>query len=688
MITIFNLLGGFGGSSNNIYPDDAPTFTLPETLVAADASVAGILFTADLNGANHIVLSGNWVDAIQLNAISGQVGDPVKFKNENSSMLIGTSSKAASAFGVIGTVNNIEVWGNNKDEPFPISAGSGQSGFVFNPTADGTIVRIYNAMGKDNGYSTVLFTANIAGTYRKDNLSWIGDEGVVTEGEHIYLGNVSTRRAFDYIISVHCHAKSRGREGIQIKWTTNAIIYNHTYRTIGQVADTAQQHAFQWEACNAKMYDMIFDKAKRSFNIFAHGCELDGFYLEFTGTTGYIGVASDFFPGDPSLNGQPVILRNGVVVWRGGASVYLAQWAETGCNFEIHDTKFYGNFNTNILQDIRVGGSNSFTNNGNTFHDISELIELEYKSDTYTSKDFNSLVPGSHYFNLGWGKATPPRRTIEIVDAIEEVDESVVYDTPFGDLTLPSTGRFMLSTGKWITLPITWAEGAYVQDVAGTYRIYGTPTGYTNTGNNRVEKDVTVEAYVNPDTVRINLGGTGASYVSTGNWNNIFQSFSSGAQTIKGDNSGDTLASLRRVGGTLTGYGLTINTGFEGNITGEDSGGGVFPDAAIIGNWLNPGSAGTGRSFKFTGLDPAKTYVFNILASIDAGISGASHLTTIQVAGASGGGTFSNQETKGNKTNILTYAGCVPTAGGEITITVTKTATGQAPINVIEFSWT
>lgn len=70
MISIFNLIGGFGGSPDNIYPDDAPTFTSPETLVAADASVAGILFTSDLNGANHIILSGNWVDAIQLNAIS------------------------------------------------------------------------------------------------------------------------------------------------------------------------------------------------------------------------------------------------------------------------------------------------------------------------------------------------------------------------------------------------------------------------------------------------------------------------------------------------------------------------------------------------------------------------------------------------------------------------------------------
>jgi len=673
---------------NNIYPDDAPAFTSPETLVAADASVAGILFSADLNGAKHIILSGNWVDAIQLNGIQGDVGDPIRFKNENNSVLIGTSSKAATAFGVINTVNNIEIWGNTIDQPFRISAGSGQSGFVFNPTLAGTIVRIYNALGKDIGYATVLFTATSSGSYRKVNLSNIGDEGVVTEGEHIYLGNVSTKRQFDYIISVNCHAKDRGREGFQVKWTPNFIAYNHTYRTVGQVSDTAQQHCFQWEACNGKFYDMIFDKAKRSMNIFTHGCELDGFYLEFTGTTGYIGVASAFFPGDPTLNGQPVILRNGVCVWRGGSPVYLAQWAETGCDFEIHDTKFYGNWNANILQDIRSGGTNSFINNGNTFHSLSELIELQYKSNTYTSRDFNMLVPGSHYFNLGWGKGSPPRRTVEIVDAIEAIDENVPYNTLFGDISLPSTGRFMLSTGKWVTLPITWAQGDYDETVAGTYRVYGTPTGYTNTGNQRVEKDITVEAYVNPDTVRINLANTGGAYVSTGNWNNLFQNFASGVITVKGDNSGETLASLRKVGGTLTGYQLSITTGFDSGALGQDPGGaGVFPDNAIIGNWSNPGSAGTSRSFKFTGLDPAKSYIFRILGSAADYLSGTSHLVTIQISGASGGETKSNQQIEANISTIMEFAAVTPTAGGEVTVRVEKTATGQAYINVIEFEW-
>lgn len=54
--------------------------------------------------------------------------------------------------------------------------------------------------------------------------------------------------------------------------------------------------------------------------------------------------------------------------------------------------------------------------------------------------------------------------------------------------------------------------------------------------------------------------------------------------------------------------------------------------------------------------------------------------------GTSGGGALSNQEIEANISNIMEFAGCVPT-GGEITIRVEKTATGQAVVNAIEFEW-
>ena len=148
-LLLLNILASRSGGSvltESIYPDNSPVFVTPETLVEGDASVAGILFTADLNGQNDIILSGNWVDGISLNAISGVKGLPIRFSNEGTG-LIGTSSKNAEAFGSRGAVNYIEVWGKDKDTPFRISAGSGRSGFSFPPLATvGNIIRVYNAV--------------------------------------------------------------------------------------------------------------------------------------------------------------------------------------------------------------------------------------------------------------------------------------------------------------------------------------------------------------------------------------------------------------------------------------------------------------------------------------------------------------------------------------------------------------
>lgn len=54
--------------------------------------------------------------------------------------------------------------------------------------------------------------------------------------------------------------------------------------------------------------------------------------------------------------------------------------------------------------------------------------------------------------------------------------------------------------------------------------------------------------------------------------------------------------------------------------------------------------------------------------------------------GTSGGGALSNQEIEANISNVMTFPGCVPT-GGEITIRVEKTSTGQAYVNVLDFEW-
>ena len=686
-----------GGSLSlvNIYPQDRPTLTAPQTRAAAGLTVPGILFQADLTS-KHVILSGTFADGLAINGIENALGDPLLLTNENGSTIIGAFSLTpASAITVIGDTNNLEFWGRDKDTPFVLR--SDESGLVFNPQVGGSTIRMYNMLAEDVGYSGWLLTVlSSGGSYHRKTIGgFLIVDGLVTEGEAFYFGHVSTDTPHHYLALVHCAGKDKGRNGFQHKWGLKTRCYNHTYRNVAQVVDSAQNQALQVEVCkDTILYDFIFDGAKTPFNIFTHDLIIDGGFTRYTQGPGYIGLASNFWPGHPNLNGKKVLIKNHTFLFdNAGTNAYLAQWEETGCNFEFQNCRFSDNHHPSIFQDIRAGGSNSLigttTTNGNTSVPKATLLSEmpTYKSDDRYDKDFSNLFPGTKWFNLGCGKGSPTKRTIQILDVKEVVAQTVVYGTAFGSLSLPSTLPCFLSNGYWEDLPVIWAQGAYDGNVAGTYTMYGTPVGYSNEDDNKSEIIVTVDPYVNPDTVRVNLTGAAGSYVSSGNWNNILAAgFATGAQTIKGDNSGSTLASLRKVGGTLTGYGINIITGFDTGALGEDSGGGIIPTEAIVGSWANPGSSGTSRSFKFTGLDNSKTYTFKILSSVDVDITGSSHLVTVQVSGASGGSTVTDYEAYGNKTVWNTFTGCVPT-GGEITIRVEKRTAGQAVVNAIEFEW-
>ena len=678
------------------YPQDAPTFTAPQTRAAAGLTLAGSIFTADLSS-RDVYLSGAFNGGAALNGILGTAGNPYRFRNLDGSTTIGTTSNATAAFGSVNVTNYVEFWGLNKNNPLKIFAGSGQSGIQMNPQVGGSVFRVYNVVGTDIGYSTLLYSAPSSGGsyYKKNSVAWLARSGLVTEGEHIYIGHVSTETIFGRNVLLHNSAIDMGRELIQIKWSEHSRVYNNTGKTIGQVADAAQQHAFQVEvSADTRLYDNIFDGAKRSVNIFSHDIIVKGGVIRWTSTAGYFGKASTFWPGNSKLNGQPVIFDGVTIIFDNAGTGYFAQWEETDCNLEFRNCRFSDNINSTIVQDIRGGSpTNSLigttTTNGNTVVAKATLLaEMPtYISEDETNVDFMNIPTSNYYFIAGAGKGTPTKRTIEILDAKEVAAETVVYATPFADVVKPSTQPVLLSSGYWVDANITWARGSYDSATAATYTIYGTPTGYSNTDNVKVEKEVTVSPYVNPNTARVNLAGTGGAYVSSGNWNNIFAAgFSTGAQTIKGDDSGSTLASLRTVGGTLTGYGVNIITGFDTGALGEDSGGGIFPNAAIVGSWANPGASGTSRSFTLTGLDNSKTYTIRTLSSVDVDITGSSHLVTIQVSGASGGSTVTDYEADGNKTVLNTFTGCVPT-GNTITIRVEKRTAGQAVINAIEFEW-
>lgn len=186
--------------------------------------------------------------------------------------------------------------------------------------------------------------------------------------------------------------------------------------------------------------------------------------------------------------------------------------------------------------------------------------------------------------------------------------------------------------------------------------------------------------------VIVNLTGVVPNYVTGRNYNHLGQAFASGVIPILGENAGDTLASLRTTRGALTGYQVNIiNANFQGESNGQNSDG-VFPLNFNYDEWTAVVSAGVSVAFKITGLNNALVYTLKIMCSAHSGIAG-NHLIDITVAGASGGGTTTGFDEKGNVNNIINGVSgwsVVPLAG-EITITVTKNLSNTGIANVSGF---
>ncbi len=86
------------------------------------------------------------------------------------------------------------------------------------------------------------------------------------------------------------------------------------------------------------------------------------------------------------------------------------------------------------------------------------------------------------------------------ITSVETLDDIIVdYGTAFGDITLPDSLGVTLNDASTDTLAVTWNEGSYDGNTAGTYTIYGDITleaGITNPGNLQGEVNVTVDEEV------------------------------------------------------------------------------------------------------------------------------------------------------------------------------------------------
>lgn len=676
---------------------DAPTFNSPVTLNSTDTAVDGYIWYFDVgatldNGGKDAILAGLWKTGATFNTCVGTIAKPFRFVNQDANTILGSNRLAVAHTDVSSTTNgstHIEVYGKNLLAPWKVV--SGESAMNFGATTAGAIYKVCNVVAKNMNYAGILTNIGLGGySYKKVLNRFFRINGLSTEGEGGYHGHTSSPfSVLDEVILLHNHAKDKGRETFQIEHATKFLVYNCGGYNVGQVVGQAgQNNCVQIHDSNGTVENCIFDGAWYPFNNFAHGITFRNCYFRFTKGEAFIGrTDTSYFAGSPRLTGVKQLYVGCTFHFDNPTgTTTLVQVAERNCDIDFSGCTFSTRI-TGIYNDQRGATPpnsllGTLTTRGNV---TASTITLP----VYRTTDFNNYaaymcVTGS-YYNRGMGYRTPVKGKLDICEVTECADVTVPYGTKFTGLTaLTTTQKCTIQDGSQTNLALTWLVGSYT-GVTGTYSIVANitvPSAYRNTTSIQAKCNVIVSPP--PSTTKhiiVNLGGTAMGYVTSSNYNHIPQSFSTGQQTIKGENSGDTLTSLRKTDGTgYSGYQINIISQFTGEGLGQNTAG-IYPASANLSEWTNPGSSGTSRSFKFTGLVSGRTYNLKIMNSAASFLSGA-QTCDVTVTGGASGGTVTNFNEKAN-VNTTNNIQVRPTAAGEVTIAIKKRA-GLSCVNVVE----
>lgn len=664
---------------------DPPTFDDSITITEADLGTPGVLGSNDISGKTQVILSGVFAAGLQVNSMPGSLGNPLIIKGEDVNAIVGDAALDNHAIFFLpspNVTNYLELWNVTLR-----AGGSGHSALVWSATTNGSIIRTCSIKVDNVTYAAMLAQdQSTARTYKGElHAFWIADGKTIATGEPYYQGYVTITSASECkkFVLIQNRIINFMRESFQVKKVDKFYIANNTYYNVGStVSPTGQDHLFQVEASIGIVRNNVFDTGRRAWNIFTHDLLVENNVIKFNNQFGYIGDALDQFPGDPRLNGNSQNWRGNIIIWDGSVTLdYITEIAERTANVNFQDNIFVklgGNI-TSLYYDHRNPGytntiTGTLTTNGNTL--VSTIGELIYLSMDVDNVDFMKLATGA-YFSLEIGALTPTSIR-QVVDCYELVSSQVPLNTIWADVSLPATADFILSDRSTVSLPVSWSQGSYDGTTPGDYTVYGTPTlpdgVYNDVMDVAAEQVVTVNT---APTVKINFGSATATYVSSGNWNNVFGANPSGVQTIKGDNSGDTLASLRDTDGNLTGWGINVDLLVSGNNTGENpSGAGPYPDTAQVDLWYSP--SGT-RGFYISGLDPTHTYKFDLLCTAASYLSGA-QIMDLNVLGTSRTGI----DIKGNTTTIQSFTGS-PNGSGQGFVRLIKN-TNQASLSVLQIT--
>ena len=397
----------------------APSFSSPVTKVQADNFTTGIFWNFTYGAANpaaapvDVLLSGTFPDCISQSNVVGTSVNKYRFRNLDSSTVIGATTAFAHGISHINDNNYQEYYGLSPAAPLvvrtaPTGSGGAQNGFQFGSRSGGSNYKVQNAVVLESGASG--YTSNFGGggsnTYNSLDLQYLRCFNAGQEG--IYIGNTSTGfHVINNLYIRHYLSYNTSREGLQFEHVGSADVGKVTVKLSGQTGGPGQNNTLQVHDSNGTIFDSIFDDAPTLWNIFTHGFTWRNCVFVFN-AKGFIGDTSgSYFAGSPRLTGAKYTFDNCRFIYIGAGTTALTDIAEKGNDWEFKNCVFTPNI-TSIYSDIRGGGSNQLigttTTNGNTTASITRPNYTNFTPSDYTG---HGLITDSYYKALKVGFRSP-----------------------------------------------------------------------------------------------------------------------------------------------------------------------------------------------------------------------------------------------------------------------------------------
>lgn len=492
MITIFNLIGGFGGgSSQRVYVDlpTPPVFSGSEgtDYKLLDVSMGSSITQAELTGSiKKATVPNPYTNMLRTNQLVGTEGAPFIFKSadDNVYSVVGGATLLTGSTIFDQTGATISDW-----VEFHHMKGLGHSGVAsltgagWTGKAGGSNLLLSDIILEATQSPGVQFNGDgDAGTYGNMRMHFLRVYGDPTDNECFYFGDTSPTGfgIVDTLTSTHLFGYNKGWDGLQMNSIENVTVSNFTMYDVGKSAASGQKSLLQVQNLGdgAIIENFLLHTAPKAFQIAGRSmwlrngvivCDEEGFAQSMT-QAGYSG--GDIL----STAGGDIIFEN-IYFDSTTPRTYAVDLNEPNASYYFVNCTISSEI-TNLFEN-NTGGSNVYQ-----FNTVTGAATLP--TPTFVSLDpdhpYSGCITNSIYYDRGIGYRTPPitinRPTIvSFTPSTGTTDDVItITGTNFTGATHVTIGN--TAAASFVVNSATEIEATVAAGTTGKIRVI-TPLGYS-----------------------------------------------------------------------------------------------------------------------------------------------------------------------------------------------------------------